>query len=100
MLSWARASRWNRISSSISCSSLCLRIMAASRRSKDIFNTSAEFQYGGNSAGHPFPGFFLALQLLAPDFSERVVTSAAIVFGYLPLGLDPALLLHALQRRI
>ena len=44
--------------------------------------------------------FFLLTQLFAAQRGDRVVTRTLIVRRLPPLGPDPALLPHALQRRV
>src|SRR5262249_7518427 len=54
----------------------------------------------GDRPGESFPVRGLDAELFAPRASEVVVLGAAIVFRSAPLGLDPTLLLHSVERRV
>ena len=50
--------------------------------------------------GEPFPLVDFFAECFATELGERVVACAPIVFGGLPIALDPAAVLESLERRI
>ena len=59
-----------------------------------------EFKNSGDGLGQAGPVLFFLCKLLPAGGGEAIVARAAIVLGNAPLRGDPAILLHAVQRRV
>src|SRR5262245_53951609 len=58
---------------------------------------SGRFHHERDDGGHAVPALGGDLELFAAGAGEGVILGAAVVLGGPPLGLDPALLLHAVE---
>src|SRR5687768_14499768 len=96
----ARASRWNRISSSRSRSRRLRRATLARRESQDTGASLCVLQGPEHGRIHGEPAFLLQLEPPATVRRDLVRASAAVVLGDRPLRLDPARFFHAVERRI
>src|ERR1700761_8064750 len=62
--------------------------------------TSRVLQNSRDALHHARPALLFLRQLAAAGGGESVVSGAPVVLGSAPFGLDPALLLDAVERRI
>src|SRR4249920_2838863 len=95
-------SRWSRSSSSSSRSTASRRNNALRRcvRSASIAAASWRVEQQGHGSGECAPRAGLRLELLATAARQRIELGFPVVLRGAPLGLDRALALEAMQRRI
>src|SRR5690348_14736298 len=87
-------------SSRISRSSRSRRNKLRNRPTQDIEPPSRQLQYTVNRRRHRYPALLLGLELLAAARRQFVNTRAAAVLFGDPLGADPVLFFHPVQRRV
>src|SRR5580700_1594854 len=111
MRSAARASTWNRCSSSRSTSRPEGRKARTSRLSKDIgtpfitrdhvdYPASGQLEDLRHSRGHAAPALFLSLQMFAAGWRDLIDARAPFVFRQDPFGPDLPGFLQTVQSRI
>src|SRR5215472_8896855 len=100
--SFARRSRCKRTSSSNSCCSELERSVFQRRPSHAMLKLLrlGQLQHAGYGLGQLAPALLLAGQLPSPRHGNRVVAGPPVVVTGPPFGADPALLRHAMERRI
>src|SRR5690606_25459652 len=105
---WARSSSmrsamWNDISRSMSRSRREGLTLSRRRRSHDMIDSPSPlcvFEDARHALGEPRPRLPLLLELPAACGRDRVEPCLASLLGDAPGGLQPAVLLHAVERRV
>src|SRR5688572_28783831 len=67
---------------------------------KSSGSDSGGLHHERDDRGHAVPALRGELELLAAGPGQGIIFGAAVVLGHAPLGLDPALFLHAVERGI